>query len=135
MILNLKKLNTSVEAPHFKMKSIKNVTSMIHKNSWMELVDLKDACFTISMYPDHQTLLRFLWYDTYQFISMPNGYTDTMRVFTKNLKPPFALFKSLGICLWCMLMTLTSKVKFFLNVCITLKIQWHCCKHLISPYM
>ena len=31
MILNLKKFNTSVEAPHFKMESIKNVTSMIHR--------------------------------------------------------------------------------------------------------
>ena len=31
MILNLKKFSTSVEAPHFKMESIKNVTSMIHR--------------------------------------------------------------------------------------------------------
>ena len=46
-------------------------TSMIHKNSWMAVVDLKDAYFTISVYPDHQALLRFLCYDTYQFISMP----------------------------------------------------------------
>ena len=53
MILNLKKLNTSVEAPHFKMESIKNVTSMIHKNAWMASVDLNDAYFAIPIHPDH----------------------------------------------------------------------------------
>ena len=47
MNLNLKKFSTSVEAPHFKMESIKNVTSMIHKDLWMASVDLKDAYFTI----------------------------------------------------------------------------------------
>ena len=49
------------------MKSIKNVTSMIHKNAWMASVDIKDAYFTISIHPVHQFLLRFLWHDTYQF--------------------------------------------------------------------
>ena len=72
MTLNLKKLNTSVEASHFKMESIKNVTSVIHKNSWMPSVDLKDAHLTIPIHPDHQALLRFLWYDTYEFTAMPN---------------------------------------------------------------
>ena len=78
------------------MESIKNVTSMIHKNAWMASVDLKDAYFTIPIHPDHQALLRFLWYDTYQFTAMPNGYADAMRVFTKILKPPFALLRKFG---------------------------------------
>ena len=96
MILNLKKLNTSMEAPHFKMESIKNITSMMHKNVWMASEDLKGAYFTIPIHPDHQALLRFLWYDTYQFTAMPNRYADAMRVFTKILKPSFALLRKFG---------------------------------------
>ena len=45
MILNLKKLNECVKAPHFKMESIKNVLCMIEPGAWMTLVDLKDAFF------------------------------------------------------------------------------------------
>ena len=96
MILNLKKLNTSVEAPHFKIESITNITSMIHKNSWMVSVDLKDRYVTIPTHSDHQALLRFLWYDTYQFTAMSNGYSDAMRVFTKILKLPFTLLRKFG---------------------------------------
>ena len=59
VILNLKKSNTSVEAPQFKLESIKNVTSMIRKNSWMASVNPKDAYFTIPIHPDHQALVRF----------------------------------------------------------------------------
>ena len=32
MILNLKTLNASVDAPHFKMESIRNIVSMVHRN-------------------------------------------------------------------------------------------------------
>ena len=46
MILNLKKLNECVEAPHFKMESIKIVLCMIEPGAWMASVDLKDAFFT-----------------------------------------------------------------------------------------
>ena len=69
---------------------------MVHKNAWMASVDLKDAYFTTPIHPDHQALLRFLWYDTYQFTAMPNGYADTMCFFTKIIKPPFALLRKLG---------------------------------------
>ena len=49
MILNLRKLNESVGAPHFKMESIKNGLCMIEPGAWMASVDLKDAFFTIPL--------------------------------------------------------------------------------------
>ena len=52
-ILNLKKLNECIEAPHFKMESIKNVLFMIEPGAWMAPVDLKDAFFTIPIHSDY----------------------------------------------------------------------------------
>ena len=58
MILKLKKLNECVEAPHFKMDSIKNVFCMIEPGAWMASVDLKDAFFTILIHSDYQKFLN-----------------------------------------------------------------------------
>ena len=49
MILNLRKLNESIGAPHFKMESIKNGFCMIEPGAWMASVDLKNAFFTIPL--------------------------------------------------------------------------------------
>ena len=88
MILNLKKFNTSVESPHFKMELFKNVTNMIYKN-----VDREDGYFIITVYPGHQAFLKFLWKFTYQFTAMPNEYADAI---TKTLKSSFALLRKFG---------------------------------------
>ena len=58
MKLNLKKLNECVEAPHFKMESIKNVICMIEPGAWMASVDLKDAFFTIPNHSDYQKFFK-----------------------------------------------------------------------------
>ena len=51
MILNLKALNKNINKKHFKMESIRNVEGMIRKDSWMASVDLKDAYYSIPIYP------------------------------------------------------------------------------------
>ena len=89
MILNLKKLNECVEAPPFKMESIKNALCMTEPGVWMASVDLKDAFFTIH-------IKGFLI--PYEFSSMPNGYSDAMRVFTKVFKPAFSYLRGIGYC-------------------------------------
>ena len=53
VILNLKKVNIFVESPHFKMDSIKDIISMVHRGAWMASVDLKDAFFSISINEKH----------------------------------------------------------------------------------
>ena len=60
MILNLKKLNTFVDSPPFKMESIRNVVSMIRKVVWMASVDLKDAFFTVPINVHDQKYLKFI---------------------------------------------------------------------------
>ena len=62
----------------------------------MVSVDLKDGYVTIPIHSDHQALLRFLWYDTYQFTATSNGYSDAMCIFTKILKLPFNLLRNFG---------------------------------------
>ena len=97
MKLNLRKLNECVEAPHFKMESIKNVICMIEPGAWMASVDLKDAFFTIPIHSDYQKFFKSIHKRIpYEFSSMPNGYSDAMRVFTKVLKPAFSYLREIG---------------------------------------
>ena len=97
MILNLKQLNASVDAPHFKMESIRNIVSMVGRNVWMASVDLKDAFFTIPICENDIKYLKFLCDgQTLAFLAIPNGYSDAMRTFTKILKPPFKVLREEG---------------------------------------
>ena len=96
MILNLKALNFSVNAAHFKMESIHNVIQMVQHNSWMTSVDLKDAFYSTPVKMEHQKFLKFPWDLPYQYTAMSNGYADATRIFTNILKPPFSLLRKLG---------------------------------------
>ena len=97
MILNLSKLNDYVNYNHFKMESLSNVTDIIKPNVWMASVDLKDAFYSIPVHPEHQKYFKFCWKGQYfQYVGMPNGYGPAMRIFTKMLKPPFSVLRSLG---------------------------------------
>ena len=97
MIINLKKLNASVDASHFKMESVKNIVSMVHRNIWMASVDLKDAFFTIPICEYDIKHLKFLWDGrVLAFLAMSNGYSDAMGIFTKILKPPFKVLSEEG---------------------------------------
>ena len=97
MILSLKKLNKCVEAPHFKKESIKNVLCMIEPGAWMTSVDLKDVFFTVPIHSEYQKFYKFIHERIpYEFTSMPNRYSDAMRVFTKVLKPAFFYLREVG---------------------------------------
>ena len=97
MILNLKKLNKCIDAPHFKMESIKNVLCMIEPGAWIASVDSKDTFFTITIHSDYQKFLKSTHKRIpYEFSGMPNGYPDAMRVFTKVLKSAFSYQREIG---------------------------------------
>ena len=89
-ILNLKHLNEFVNYRHFEMESLTDVLTAIKKDVRMAPV-LKDAFFTIPAHKSHQKYFKFEWFQNFhKFLgSMPNGYSDAMRIFTKILKPVY----------------------------------------------
>ena len=48
-ILNLKNLNKTVKAPHFKMEDYRSVSRLLQENWYMCSIDLKNAYFLISV--------------------------------------------------------------------------------------
>ena len=95
-ILNLKKFNKQLDKIHFKMESIKNVIRMVTPGCWMASIDLKDAYYSIWVNPEHQRFLKFYWDGAFQYVSMPNGYRDAPRIFTKLMKPIFGTLRQQG---------------------------------------
>ena len=62
----------------------------------MASVDLKDAFFTIPIHSDYRKFFKFIYkIIPYEFNSIPNGYSDVMRVFTKDLKPAFSYLREI----------------------------------------
>lgn len=60
-IINLKILNTYLKSPHFKMENIKTAATLVSLNSFMAVVDLKDAYHAIPVTKDHRKFLKFRW--------------------------------------------------------------------------
>ena len=97
MILNLKKLNESVDHHHFKMETLKYALSLVSQNCFFCSLDLRDAYFSVPVSPQSQEFLKFVWKDTlYKFTALPNGLASCPRLFTKLLKPVMAHLHKLG---------------------------------------
>ena len=97
-VINLKQLNEFVVYEHFKQETFPFVLELVQKNDFFTNLDLRSAYFSIPFHPDYQKFLKFTWKGMlYKFISLCFGLSSSPRVFTKVLKPVFALFLSLGI--------------------------------------
>ena len=97
LILNLKKLNTSVEYKHFKMETLKQALELITQDCWFASLDLKDAYFSIWVEEQSQEYLKFVWQGkVFKFTVFPNGLACCPRLFTKILKPVMAYLHQLG---------------------------------------
>ena len=87
MILNLKELNKFVAYQHFKMDSLKCVTSLMTQGCYTASVDTRDAYYTVPVALEHQKYLKFTWKDKlYQYTCLPNALASAPRIFTKHLK-------------------------------------------------
>ena len=94
-ILNLKKLNSSIEKKKFKMSS---VLAMIRPNMHMAKLDIKDAYYSIPVKASDQKYLKFEHNgQLFKFIALPNGYTEGPRKFSKVMKPPLASLRKDGV--------------------------------------
>ena len=98
MILNLKKLNLSVEYHHFKMETLKSAINLMTRNCYMASIDFKDAYYSIPVYKPHRKFLRFQFQGKlYEFTCLPNGLSSGPRLFTKVTKPMFATLRVKGL--------------------------------------
>ena len=94
MILNLKELNKFVAYQHFKMDSLKCVTSLMTQGCYMASVDTRDSYYTVPVALEHQKYLKFTWRDKlYQYTCLTNGLASAPRIFTKLLKPVFKVLR------------------------------------------
>ena len=97
LILNLKKLNKSVEYHHFKMETLKQALALVTEGCWFASLDLKEAYFSIHIKEESQEFLKFLWKgQLYKFTVFPNGLACCPRLFTKILKPVMTYLHQLG---------------------------------------
>ncbi|CEP09959.1 hypothetical protein, partial, partial [Parasitella parasitica] len=86
-VFNLRKLNHYLDAPHFKMDTIKEVARMIQPNDYLVSIDLSDAFLHVGLHPDSRKYLRLKWKDqVYQYCTTAFGLTTSPFVFTKVCK-------------------------------------------------
>ena len=98
LILNLKYLNEFIAYEHFKMETIKSVAYCVTQNCYMAKIDLKDAYYSVSIHPDYQRFLKFIWeHVMYQYVCYPNGLCFCPRKFTKLFKPVLAYLRRMTI--------------------------------------
>ena len=79
------------------MESIKNVINMLKPGMLLVSIDIKDAFYSVLIFPGHRKYLQFIWKGKiYQFLAMPNGCIDAMPIFNKLLKPVFVSLHEIG---------------------------------------
>lgn len=83
-VIDLKALNTFVDAPHFRMHTVNSVLNTIRVGDWAFSIDLKDAYLHVPMHPDSRKYLRFaLSGEILEFRALPFGLNTAPRVFTR----------------------------------------------------
>lgn len=98
MILNLKRLNESIEYKHSKMESLSFAVQLMRKKTrYMASTDLTDGYYTVSVAPELSKYLRFMWRGKlFQYTCLPNGLSSAPRYFTKLLKSVYGTLRSQG---------------------------------------
>lgn len=96
-ILNLKDLNYYVSKISFKLSTLRSCLKLVKRGSFFAKVDLKDAYFSCPIAKCDRRLFRFTFEGkVYEFVCLPQGFTDAPRVFTKLTKPILSLLRRHG---------------------------------------
>ncbi|KAK3092798.1 hypothetical protein FSP39_007315 [Pinctada imbricata] len=83
-ILNLRKLNSYLDVPHFKMETLRSIVCALEQNDWALSLDLKDAYLHVAVQQQYRQYLRFCVHGHhYQFRAMPFGLAVAPRIFAK----------------------------------------------------
>ena len=61
MILNLKRVNSHMVYHYFKMDTLLSAMAMMRPNCFIVSIDLKDAYYSVPVYPEDYKDLKFPW--------------------------------------------------------------------------
>lgn len=97
-ILNLKRLNEFIFAPHFKIEDQKTVIRMLSPGDFLASIDLEDAYLLLPIHPEDRKYLRFRFKNQlFQVTALPFGLASAPFIFTKIFpQGERALFGSLS---------------------------------------
>ncbi|CEP18222.1 hypothetical protein [Parasitella parasitica] len=96
-VFNLKRLNQYLEAPHFKMETLREVSLMIKPNDYLVSIDLSDAFLHVGLHPESRRFLRLKWRNqVYQYCTTAFGLSSSPFVFTKVCRPILEHLRSRG---------------------------------------
>ena len=97
-VIGLSQLNKFIANEHFQMENLMCIKHLLNPNEYMVKLDLKNAYLTVSVHPNSQKFLRFIWQgQAYQFLALPFGLNKAPRIFTKLLKPVVAFLRTRNI--------------------------------------
>jgi hypothetical protein len=98
LVIDLKSLNSLIEAPHFKMSPVALVLNTLRPGDWSFKLDLKDAYLNVPIHPESQKYLRFAFQgQVYQFQALSFGLNVAPMVFTRLAHTLSAHFDSQGV--------------------------------------
>ena len=82
---------------HFKIDNIHFVLHLVHPDSFMTSLDIKDAYCLVSRRSSNRKYLRFIFEGKlYDYLILPNGRSCGPRKITKLLKPALASLRKGG---------------------------------------
>ncbi|XP_048584711.1 uncharacterized protein LOC116604102 [Nematostella vectensis] len=95
MILNLNQFNAFITYHHFKMESLQSALTLVKPGSFMAVLDLKDAYYSVSIAEEHRCYLRYVFMEQlYEYVSLPNGLASAPRMFTKLMRPVYSSLRA-----------------------------------------
>ena len=82
------------------METLQSALQLIKPKSYVAVLDLKDAYYSVPVAIEYRKYLRF-WFEgtIYEYTCLPNGLASAPRMFTKLMKPVYATLRGSGICL------------------------------------
>lgn len=97
-ILDCRQLNQLIEAPHFKMESLREFLPTLTKDDFLMKIDLQDAYLHVPIHPDSRPLLSFHFQGKfYRFKCLPFGVNIAPFLFTSLMKPVLNKLRSSGL--------------------------------------
>ena len=88
MICNLKLLNANVVYTRFTLSGIEKVLDMIRPGDFFGSLDLVTAYGHAYIDSRYQKFFQFQWrHRHFKYVSLPQGYADSLRLFTRLTVP------------------------------------------------